>query len=257
MTSTSSSDFVYVQARLLARHGMRAGDADWRRIDATLDVTQLLHAVRATGLRHWVERIGHDSSCHFIEQQLRVEWRRCVHDVARWLPREWQSSVQWLAVLVDVPAVAHWAHGEPMPAGLHADPRYEILFAPDSSVPATRADGVRQLVTRLRPERFVLDAWSSEWWRRVPPCSAETLESLGNLRNLVIAHRAAMLAASAGSGWKLREALARKASHLIRLHAESPVALCAHLLLTALDLERLRGALVQRVVRAEAPAARA
>jgi hypothetical protein len=63
-------------------------------------------------------------------------------------------------------------------------------------------------------------------------------------RHLEQMHRAE----SAAAGHVLRHELRLRLAHSLHMHPQTPVALIAHLLLAALDLERLRDGLIRRMV---------
>ncbi len=89
------------------------------------------------------------------------------------------------------------------------------------------------------------DAWRASW----PHASPDRRAALGALTALLDEHRERMQSANLEEdGWGLRDELDQKLSRLFRRHTREPVAALCHLALTALDLERLRGAVLRRLL---------
>ncbi len=85
-----------------------------------------------------------------------------------------------------------------------------------------------------------------------PACSRHERRGLDVLVELFSAHRRALERASSESdGWVLSARLEKKLAKLFRQRPQEPVTPFCHLGLTALDLARLRGALVRRAVLAD------
>jgi hypothetical protein len=103
---------------------------------------------------------------------------------------------------------------------------------------------------RARALAYMIDAWTAEWRSRWPRTDADTRQALEALIALVQRHVGQMRSTeSAAGGRVLRHELRLRLEHSLHMHPQTPVALIAHLLLVALDLERLREGLVRRMVR--------
>jgi hypothetical protein len=83
---------------------------------------------------------------------------------------------------------------------------------------------------------------------RWPFTTPSERRSLDDLLAELEQHRAAMGGSDAADGWALRAELDARVTRLFRLHAGGPAAPFCHLTLVALDLERLRGALLRRAL---------
>jgi hypothetical protein len=95
----------------------------------------------------------------------------------------------------------------------------------------------------------VLDAWVAEWRSRWPRTDTDTRHALEALIVSVRRHLEEMRSAeSTAAGRALRHELRFRLTHSLHAHAQTPVALIAHLLLIALDFERLRDGLIRRIV---------
>ncbi len=231
---TARADFAYAQARLQARHGRGPGAPDapaWRALEASRTATQALAAARAGALAEWVDGLDDAGDAHAIESNLRARWRRHVDEVARWLPLRWQAAVRWFAALADLPRIAAAAAGD------------EHRFAgPD---PTARARALRDAgLAPFADAQATLDAsaavavWRAEWQRLAPAAEPLVLRPA----ELLLPRLLGAGAARARNDAATRDALQR----LFRRQAGSAVAVTAHLALVALDLERLRGELVER-----------
>ena len=85
--------------------------------------------------------------------------------------------------------------------------------------------------------------WRALW----PACSHPERDALEQLIALIRSHGAAFAASRPDQGWQQRIALRARLRRLFRRSTMQPVALFAYLALVAMDLERLRGTLVNRV----------
>jgi hypothetical protein len=103
----------YAQARLQARYGQRGDEPLWNQLRGARSLVAALETLRTSPLRRWVAAIPFDADADEIELRLRTELRSCIAEVAGWAPGEWQSAIAWTAHLVDLPAVARLADGEP------------------------------------------------------------------------------------------------------------------------------------------------
>ncbi len=90
-----------------------------------------------------------------------------------------------------------------------------------------------------------VDEWRAEW----PRTSRTETAALDELFAVLDAHRERMRAATpAEDGFRLCDQLATELSRLFRRRTQQPVTPLSHLALTALDLERLRGAVLRRAL---------
>jgi len=248
----------YAQSRVLARHGQRAGELDWQRLETVRELAALLEVARLTPLAHWLAGIAAPAPPHRIEIALRTQWRNAVDEVARWMPLPWQAGLRWCAVLADLPVLQHLAQGGEALAWMHDDPDYRALAA----VPlAQRRDalvpGPFAALARAWPApESLARAWHAEWLRRLPQRPAVGDGMLARLAAAVQAHAAAFAGpGAAGQGWLLRRALQARLRLLLRRAGGGPALAFIHLGLTALELERLRAELLGRAwfARAAAP----
>lgn len=253
---SSRTQFAYAQARLQARHGRRPGENDWRRLASAGDLGNYLQAAHHTHLQSWIQGLQASRSSHTIELQLRQQFRDYVDDVARWLPPPWRASIRWIRHLPDLPALQHlqhnnapaWMHDDPVLqelAGAPADKRLEILLNTDYAALA----GAWQAGTGLP------DAWLRQW-RKLWPQAQRANEGLAYLGELFRRYLSQLQAATASPGTAPRAQLTSGLKFAFRRYSFQPGASAAHLGLIALDLEQLRGELVQRALFDEITAVR-
>lgn len=240
----------YAQARLQARHGQRADDIAWQRLETTREFAALLDAARSSPLRAWVVGLTPRSGAHEIEAVLRRHWRAVVAETVGWMPPAWQPALAWCALLPLLPALQHLARGgAPMP-WMHDDPllRAVCAAAPAARGAALAAIGAAALAPAWAAPATLGDAWQAEWQRRLPRPLQGSDDSLHTVATLLQTHAGAFAAAPAGSGTLLRRALQARLAPWVRRAAAEPAAAFVHLALCALDLERLRGELLLRAL---------
>ncbi|WP_405231239.1 hypothetical protein [Lentisalinibacter salinarum] len=221
----TGAGFSYVQARIQARHGRRPDDSDWSRLESCESAHAYLEAARTGVLAVWAEGLNAEDGIHRLEASLRRSWRHYVQQVASWAPEPWRDAIEWCGCLPDVPTAAHIVVAEEPPEWLVADGGTEAE-APGS-----------------------LDEWREWWCARMPSTDSDEQAGLAALEKAVddwIAENRDPEQASVSRAASLHERLEHRVTTVFRRHALGPAAVFAHLLLTALDVQRFRGGLVRR-----------
>lgn len=242
----------YAQARLQARFGERADESVWQKIEAAPESSVALEIARSSGLRRWVVEITPLTDNHAIEIALRARWRECVSEVGSWMPRRWQPALQWTRGLADLPALCYLARGGlPLPWMLR-DPVLQAYARADAKIREARlrqdcrpllasageATGLAELSAGTLPPH-IRDAWLDEWRRRWPRWGdTASLDDLARLFEAAMRQPAAMG----------RRDLARKLRSLFRRSVLVPVAAFIYVAFVALDIERLRAALLKHAL---------
>ena len=240
----------YAQARLQARHGQRADDIDWQRLETTREFAALLDAVRSSPLRRCAVGLTPRSSAHEIEAVLRRHWRAVVAEVSGWMPVAWQPALAWCALLPLLPALQHLARGGAARPWMLDDTLLRVVSAaaPSARAAALATTEAAALAPAWPAPQTLGSAWQREWHRRLPQPLRGADDSLHTVAALLQAHAAAFATAPAGSGTLLRRALQVRLAPWVRRAAAEPAAAFVHLALCALDLERLRGELLLRAI---------
>lgn len=228
----------YVQARLQARHGERPLENDWRALEAAHSLDHFIERARATSLRRFTDAMNMSMSSHAIERALRAAWRGYVAEVAAWVPREWRAAVLWAAYVPDLPAIDAWLKGD-VQDWMRRDPVVTDLIdgSKKTALAPLTVEGGGTTVAR----------WQTHWRLLWPQKQKAESRLLRELPGTVGAHFT--LLAKAGpqeSSGRYRHELAHAVTRLFRHHPAAPIAVFSHLILMALDLERLRGGLVRR-----------
>jgi hypothetical protein len=240
----------YAHARLGARFGERPDELAWRRIEMIRDVGAMLEAARASPLGAWIGEIGPDADAHAVELALRAHLRERVTAIATWMPSAWRASIEWCAVLIDLPVLQHLARGGAPPRWLRDDPLAAALREGIAAQrdPVRGEAGPASLLAagRADPDRLVW-LWRAEWVRRLP-VRITAAELLPDLVRLLAEHAAAFREPLEVDGWALRRALHARLTQLFRRATLEPAAAFIFLALSALDCERLRGEILRRVV---------
>ncbi len=239
--------FAYVQARLQSRHGGLPGASTWQALEASQTAGQYLALAQAGPLARWVQGLDVAGDPHRIEQRLRAQWQRYVQEVAAWQPADWQTATRWFGSLPELP-LAPRASGviSPRASGLLSRsasdvPSQSATDAPaqqPSAAPAPRMTRAQALETPAR--------WLSQWLQLMPRSAAlpATMALLQRAATLLMPGLAGDRRGRAAGSEPVRQALLR----LFRRHGGTPVAVFAHLAMVALDLERLRGGIVTRLL---------
>jgi hypothetical protein len=238
----------YVQARLQARHGERLDEAGWHALEAARSVDQLIERARATPLRRFTERLNNRMSSHTIERLLRDAWRDYVAEIAAWLPADWRAAVLWTSHLALLPVIDALLKGA-TPIWANRDPAFAAFAEMDA---ARRTANLEQtplapLLAMPAQQQPIVARWYAHWRSLWPKRHSKAEPALLDLVAGVSAHIKRLdAAAPQDTSARYRGDLAQTVTRIFRRRSSSPAAVFCHLVLIALDLERLRGALVRR-----------
>jgi hypothetical protein len=241
----------YAQARMQARFGARPQAASWRGLDGASDLGAYLEAARGTSLRAWLPDVDPRADLHQIDSALRERFRAHVEEVARWLPPQWRPAVLGLSRLPDLPAIQHLLSGDSALAWMWRHPALQELVAGGS-----QAD-VPEFLKRYRKRARrggaagageVRAAFLAEWERLWPRADPESLRGMRSLVATILNHLERFKRANMRDAWQERAGLEHELRRLFRESALRPETAFCYLALVALDLERLRAALVRRVL---------
>lgn len=249
---TSSPGFAYAQARLQARHGARLGAGDWSQLHTSRDLSHFLDAARRTTLAPWLQHLDARSDAHAIGRALARELRDHIDTVATWVPARWQPPVQWTRWLVDLPVLRLLLEDGPPPPWATGDPVLQPFAGADLGTRRTAmaGAGLAPLFASSAADGAALRrAWRARWEALVPSIPPSRRGEVLAFADGIDRHLAAMRGAPRDAdGWLLRADLESYLERVVRRAAVHPIAVFAHLALTAIDLERLRGALLRRAL---------
>lgn len=253
---SSRPAFGYVQARAQARLAELPRESDWQRLDATRSLSAFLEEARTTPLKPWVAGLSGASDAHDLDRGVRALFRAEVEAAARWVPDGWRAAVRWVQWLPQLPALAQGLGTGTAPDWMARDPFLGGLVGPEGELnrAALRAAGLAPLVDAAAEGRDLTEAWLDAWHGRWPSIRRRVREGLDRLAATLLEHQRQFLAAAPDRTWPLRRDLDHRLRHLFHVLLLQPAGLFAYLALVAVELERLRAALVSRALfGAEAP----
>ncbi len=241
--------FDYVQGRLQARHGDRLADSQWRRLAGSRLLGSYLQGIRRTPLEPWVRQLSEGSTQHVIELALRARWRQYVAALARWPSAGWGPAIAWVDRLVDLPVALELCRLNSIGTWAREDPVYGEWTGPDGGRAEAMTRHLGEAIVAACREGDPVAAWCREWRRLWPDTPAGLRAGLERLIGGLERHQQAMAGVTdAATGNALRAELDTRLNRLFRGYARTPLAIFAHLGLVALELERLRAALVERAL---------
>lgn len=251
MRARPDTSFAYAHARIQARHGSRLGNGDWQQLEVTRDLPALLQSARSTSLAPWIDRFNPHAPVHEYERVLRVNWSEYVDAIAEWLPEKWRAAVRWMRWLPYLPALQKLARGGRVTDWARRDPVLGPIVAeePRDRVATLKQGELAPLASGFDASSSIGAAWMRHW-RSLWPASAEVARAPVEAIARAVARYLQALEAlpeAAGSA-DARDALAARLERVFRRNPLSPAAVIAHLALTALDVDRLRGALAARAL---------
>lgn len=245
-----TAEFAYAQARIQARFAALPAEGEWRRLAASRTLASFLEEARAGPLRAWVKGFSDQSDAHDLEAGLRFLYREILDAVAGWVPEAWREALSWVRWLTLLSLLAHLRAGGGTPAWVAQDP-WLCTLLDDGEGSEFRVHADARVQRLLQAEDGGVSIWVDEWHRSWPPCNPAISRDLMSLEVLLMDHAQDFRRAAPGSAWRLREEL-RKGLRL-RLHRSTlrPSVPFIYLALAALDLERLRAALIDRALFAD------
>ncbi|KAB2911555.1 MAG: hypothetical protein F9K29_22230 [Hyphomicrobiaceae bacterium] len=245
--------FCYVQARVQSRHGERPGEGAWQALESARSFSHCLERARSGNLGRLTGRIGPADDGHTVELRLREARRAYVDEVAGWTPRPWRAAVGWCAIWPELPLLAYLLEGGDAWRWMARDPLLGPLTA--SAAPDRRERLKDMGWAPLLPTgsgqqaRDIASGWLDHWRQLWPPCADAQRRQLDRLIAVVGRSFGRMAHAEAGSASApLQRDLGDRLSGLFRAASPGPAAVICHLGLVALDFERLRGALLRRLL---------
>jgi hypothetical protein len=249
----------YAHARVGARLAQRPDERVWSQAHSARTVAALLEALRASPAAGAVSGVEARAGIDDIERTFRQQLRLRIAEAARWAPQEWRAALLWTRHLIDLPALVQLLGDEPPASWMRSDPALLELAraAPAQRRMALAESELAPLVHALSASpaatpaalHAALDAWRREWHRRWPRIQADARAQLEALERTVATHLLRFAGLPADETTDARDALALKALRFIHRGPGQPVALFAYLIVTAIDLERLRGEFSVRAAR--------
>jgi hypothetical protein len=239
--------FAYAQARIQARYAALPHEAEWQRLAASRTLAALLEDARTRSLRDWVKGFSSQSAARDLEAGIRSLFMEQLVQVAGWVPAPWRAAVSWVRWLLVLPLLAHLKTGGAMPRWVAGDPFVRALMGGESRLDRRRLEEGGALCL-LETGGSLPELWIAEWQRRWPPCGREAFRELAELRDLLRDHVDAFRQVPPESAWPLRAELRWRLRRRFHRQALRPVVPFIYLGMLALDLERLRAALITRAL---------
>lgn len=240
--------FAYVQTRLQTRHGDRPDERTWQQLETFKELAGFLQNARRTVLRSWVLGMHDHDEYHTLETSLINQYRLYINEVANWQPQPWKQAVYWIKQLPDLPALQYLLTGNTALTWMLDDPRLKLFSAtnPEQRIDYMKQSGYAPLIQAWQSGMTLPDAWVQHWQSLWPEKNIKYTPSLLQLVALLYQHLDSFRQSPFTHAWQTRETLIRQLTSLFRKSNFQPVATFIHLALVALDLERLRGDIMQR-----------
>jgi hypothetical protein len=245
-----SVEFAYAGTRALSRYGDHLTVSQWRLLDSSRGLAQYLHLVRGTALGPRVQHFSTATSPHVIERSLRREWRAEVGNVVRWAPARWRPAIAWTRWLPELPALGYLIGDDPVLPWMLEDPVLTEFASPDPDIRRAAIEQSELAVIAKSGATGVLHAWLQHWRRTWPGDDRErdgTREIVSTVAWFLDGETSSDTKPVPGP--QRREQFEAQIVRIMRARHEQPAVVFCHLLLTALELHRLRDGLLRRALR--------
>jgi hypothetical protein len=241
------NSFIYTQTRLQARHGMRPDENTWQLVESHNDLANFLQSARRTRLGSWTTGLQASEDCHFLEAALIEHYRDYVKAVAAFVPPSWRKAVNWVNCLIYLPAIQHLLSGNTAYRWMLDDPELKqfTVASQDQRISYFLQSKYAPLIVATQSGKTLLTGWLHNWQSLWPDKKTYQCAALKSLISLLTKHTETFPQLSPTVTWRQREELANRLTMMFRRNAFHPVVIFIHLLLVALDIERLRAAVMQ------------
>lgn len=232
---------------------MRPDERTWGLVESQKDLASYLQSARQSSLGSWLTGLQATDNHHFLESTLLEHYRDYVEEVSAWVPTQWRKSVQWVVCLSHLPVVQHLITGNTAYSWMLEDSSIKLATTTDMEqrMGYLLQSDFAPLFKYWNPEISLVDCWLQHWKTLLPDKKGRRQESLNALTMLVNRHRDVFYQLPTDRTWRQRQNLAFKLTMMFRRQAYQPVNVFVHLLLIALDVERIRGAVMQRCLFAD------
>jgi hypothetical protein len=234
-------------ARVQARYGGLPTEQDWRRISGVRGLGAWLEEARNGPHRDWVKGFSAVSDAHDIEAGVRNLLFAEIDLLAALVPRPWAAAVDWTRWLPLLRLVSYLAAGGALPDWAGRVPPVAGLLneAGELDADALARAGVAPLFDGAGDRPIDL-RWHAQWRRRWPDTGAAVRAELDALSSLFSTHLQEFHRTPTSRAWGARQRLRDRLWGEFHRVGVSPAAIFIYLALFALDLERLRWALLDR-----------
>lgn len=239
--------FIFAYTRLQARHGMRPDESVWQLVESHRDIANYIQAARNTVLHQWVAGVQPSGDAHLLEEALLEQYRVYVRDIAVFVPKTWSRAVRWIESLTFLPSIHYLLTGNTAYGWMLENPTLRKFTVADQ---AQRLNILAQtqfapLVTGMEAGKPLTIAWL-DYWQSLWPEKISQRSPLSKLVSVLLNHIEEFSQLSPAITWAQRKKLSEILVYMFRNHAFESVSVFVHLLLVALDIERLRAGIMRR-----------
>ena len=240
-------EFVYAYTRLQARHGLRPDESTWQLVESHRDLANFIQAARNTTLSQWTAGIQSVNDEHLLEEALLEQYRHYIEEVAAFVPESWSRAVRWVETLTQLPSLHYLINGNTAYSWMLENPDLRKFVAADQElrIHSLTQSRFAPLITGIQSGKLLTTAWLDHW-QVLWPGNLPQIDPLREFVAVLQKHVDAFSQFSPAVTWLQRKKIAEKLVFMFRKHAFEPVTMFVHLLLVALDIERLRAGVMQR-----------
>ena len=227
---------------------MRPDERTWGLVESQKDLAGYLQSARQSMLGSWVSGLQVTDDHHFIESTLLKHYHDYVKEVAAWVPAGWRDSVHWVVCLTYLPDIQHLITGNTAYSWMLEDAHIKLATTTnlEQRMSYLLQSDFSPLFKYWHADKSLVNSWLEHWQNLWPEKKNRQRLPLNALIQLVDRHREAFSELPVDRTWQQRQKLAFKLTMMFRRQAYHPVNVFVHLLLVALDVERIRGAIIQR-----------
>jgi hypothetical protein len=252
----SGSRIAFAQARIQAAYAALPGEMDWRRLRGARTLAAYLEEARSGPLRALVKGFSAQSDTHAIERGLRASFVEAVYQTSKVSPQPWRPAIDWWRTLPYLPLLVSYSRERGLQGWVAQDP-YLAPFADANGHldrNALSAGGFAALVPHLGDPDAIAEHWLRQWNTFTAGIGRGDRAGLRLLSDRLGDHLRRFAAGGLARPWERRSELREALRVDFHRKLMTPVIPFLYLSLLALDLERLRRALLDRACFGAIPA---
>jgi hypothetical protein len=244
----AGSRTAFAQARIQAAYAALPRETHWRQLRGARTLAAYLEEARGGPLRVWVKGFSSQSDAHAIERGLRASLVEAVQQTSKVSPQPWRAAIGWWRILPYLPLLASYRRARGLPAWAIEDPYLAPFIGAnrDLDCNALAAGGFAVLVPHLGDPDAMTEHWLKQWATFTSEIEGGSGSGIRSLSDRLGEHMRGFSAGGCAQAWETRQRLRETLRVDFHRALMTPVIPFLYLSLLALDLERLRRALLDR-----------
>ena len=241
---------AFAQARIQAAYSALPHEEHWDQLRGARNLSAYLEEARNGPFRLWVRGYSAQSEPHVIERGLRMLFIERVEQTCAVVPWQWRPMLMHWRWVPYLPIIAGLGPGQPMPAWTALDAVLGCLTPDPGGLPSqvSSCDQLAELMMFAGDPDALAAFWLQRWYSSLGHLGQGSRANVTDLAEQLMQHLNDGGTDDHGDAWRMRRELREHLRAQFHRVVMRPLVALIYLSLLALDLERLRRALVDRAL---------